>query len=376
VRDVGHTLIFGPTGNGKSTLVGLICAQFLRYPRAQIFIFDKGLSAYPLCKAVGGAHYAIASGQGAPAFYPLKHLDTPMELNRACEWIALLLECQGKTVTDQHRKEIRRALIHLADQEKRTLTHYQSTVQDQSIKDALAFYTLSGAMGEVLDAEDTPFSQARLHVFEMEELLRRGPASFLPTIAHIFNEIEIRCQQQDPTLIVVEELPHFLQGNFGQTLETWFREKRKSNVSVVGVDQTLAKIMESPCCHSILENCFTYLFLPNLEADTELNAPYYRKLGLTDRQIDIIKSALPKRHYYYCSPLGRRLMDLGMGDVALSFVGVDGKKDRLRIDALIKQHSDKWVYHWLKERGLSDWAEYWLSLQCTFIPATQEKIYA
>ena len=34
VRDLGHTLVFGPTRSGKSTLLALIALQFLRYPHA------------------------------------------------------------------------------------------------------------------------------------------------------------------------------------------------------------------------------------------------------------------------------------------------------------------------------------------------------
>ena len=42
VGDVGHMLIVGPTGAGKSVLLALIALQFRRYPGAQIYIFDKG----------------------------------------------------------------------------------------------------------------------------------------------------------------------------------------------------------------------------------------------------------------------------------------------------------------------------------------------
>ncbi len=41
VGDVGHQVILGPTGSGKSTYLGFLIAQFLRYPDAQIFVFDK-----------------------------------------------------------------------------------------------------------------------------------------------------------------------------------------------------------------------------------------------------------------------------------------------------------------------------------------------
>ncbi len=46
VGDVGHTLVLGMTGGGKSTLLGLLMAQHYRYAKAQIFAFDKGYSAF------------------------------------------------------------------------------------------------------------------------------------------------------------------------------------------------------------------------------------------------------------------------------------------------------------------------------------------
>ena len=42
VGDVGHTLVVGPTGSGKSVLLALMALQFRRYDRAQVFAFDFG----------------------------------------------------------------------------------------------------------------------------------------------------------------------------------------------------------------------------------------------------------------------------------------------------------------------------------------------
>ena len=46
VQDVGHTMIAGPIGAGKSTLSAFILAQFLRYE-------------YALTKSVQGTHYHL-----------------------------------------------------------------------------------------------------------------------------------------------------------------------------------------------------------------------------------------------------------------------------------------------------------------------------
>jgi type IV secretory pathway VirB4 component len=42
VGDVGHTLIVGPTGAGKSVLLATMILQFRRYPGSRVFVFDKG----------------------------------------------------------------------------------------------------------------------------------------------------------------------------------------------------------------------------------------------------------------------------------------------------------------------------------------------
>ena len=54
VGDVGHTLIVGPTGAGKSVLLALMALQFRRYPRSQVFAFDFGGSIRAAALAMGG----------------------------------------------------------------------------------------------------------------------------------------------------------------------------------------------------------------------------------------------------------------------------------------------------------------------------------
>ena len=54
VGDVGHTLVVGPTGAGKSVLLALIALQFRRYPGSQVFAFDFGGSIRAAALAMGG----------------------------------------------------------------------------------------------------------------------------------------------------------------------------------------------------------------------------------------------------------------------------------------------------------------------------------
>src|SRR3546814_14115037 len=80
VGDVGHMLIVGPTGAGKSVPLALLALQFRRYAGAQLYIFDQGYSARAAVMAMGDAHHAMGLdgevGQGgkASALKPLSPL--------------------------------------------------------------------------------------------------------------------------------------------------------------------------------------------------------------------------------------------------------------------------------------------------------------
>jgi type IV secretion system protein VirB4 len=78
----------------------------------------------------------------------------------------------------------------------------------------------------------------------------------------------------------------------------------------------------------------------------------YTLFGLNDVEIEIIAMAAKKREYYVVSPEGRRLIDLGLGPVALAFAGVSAKEDVARIKALRDAEGDLWPRAWLQEQGI------------------------
>ena len=64
VGDVGHSLIVGPTGAGKSVLLALMALQFRRYDQSQVFIFDKGRSTRAAALMMGGTALDLGPGCG------------------------------------------------------------------------------------------------------------------------------------------------------------------------------------------------------------------------------------------------------------------------------------------------------------------------
>jgi type IV secretory pathway VirB4 component len=81
-------------------------------------------------------------------------------------------------------------------------------------------------------------------------------------------------------------------------------------------------------------------------------------MGLNERELEIMQVSVPKQHYYVVSKLGRRLVDLGVGKVALSWVGVNGREERQIVETVMEQFPDTWREEWLRLKGLQSWADY------------------
>lgn len=362
--DLGHTAIIGPTGSGKSTLLATIVAQHFRYPKAQVYAFDKGYSMLPLVSAAGGQHYDIAGEDPDLAFCPLSRVDEPSEQAWAAEWLESLCELQGLAITPAHRSEIFRAVVHLGQStdapEQRTMTNMLVSLQDQHLRDALQPYTLRGMAGHLLDAEKDGLEQDRFQVFELEHLMNKGEKLVLPVLTYLFHRIEQRFQGQ-PTLLVLDEAWVMLgHPAFKAKIREWLKVLRKANVAVVFATQSLSDLTRSGIADVIFESCPSKILLPNAEAMTENLRPLYQSIGLNTRQIEIISMAAPKRQYYQIHPDGRRLFDLNLSGAELAFVGATGKEDLARIRE-IKAGGQSWPAQWLRERGEPEAAMLWES---------------
>jgi len=361
VSDVGHTLILGPTGSGKSTLVGLLMAQFFRYPGAQVFLFDKDYSAYVLAHACGAEYYDIAGDEErGRAFTPLAGIDRSHDRRWAQEWLEVLLDLQSITPTPAQRTALWRALELLAESPSRTMTDLVHTLQDESLREALAHYTLSGPLGHLLDAQTDDLGEGRFQVFEMSHLMALGQKHLVPILLYLFHRVEQRLEEGSPSLLIVEEAwVTALHSLFGNAVESWLRTLRKKNAAVVFVSQSVADVVNSPRRDIILESCPTKILLPNPEAESDHVRRLYEGIGLNRRQVQILATALPKRQYYVLSPLGRRLISLGLGPIALSFVGMAGREAIVQVNEQVTTHGRKWPAAWLRSRGLETAAKAW-----------------
>ena len=361
VGDVGHTLVVGPTGAGKSVLLSLMGLQFRRYQDAQIFAFDFGGSIRIAALAMGGDWHDLGGGltEGAAdtvSLQPFASIDRTKDRAWASDWVIALLRREGVAVTPEVKEHVWTALTSLssAQIDERTLTGLSLLLPSNDLKQALRPFCLGGAHGRLLDAETENLGKASVQAFETEGLI--GTAAAPAVLSYLFHRIGDRLDGR-PTLVIIDEGWLALDDqDFAEQLREWLKTLRKKNASVIFATQSLSDIDGSAIAASIIESCPTRILLPNERAVEPQISKIYRRFGLNDRQIEMLARATPKKDYYCQSRRGNRLFELGLGEVALALCAASAKSDHGLIEKLLAAHGrDLFLENWLRARHL-DWA--------------------
>lgn len=352
VRDLGHTFMFGPTGAGKSTHLAMLAAQLRRYPDMKIYVFDKGMSMYPLTRAAGGSHFSISADNRSLSFCPLQNTKTGTEKAFAREWIETVVRLNGLETGPGRRNAIAQSLANMGGKGRRSLSAFYSIVQDEKIREVLESYTVNSPLGKMLDAEEDSLTLSTFSTFEIEDLMNMEDRFSLPVLLYLFHCIERGLNGQPAAIILDEAWLMLGHPVFREKIREWLKVMRKANCLVLMATQSLSDAANSGILDVILESTATKIFLPNVHATDPDAAELYRRMGLNNRQIEILSKAVPKRQYYYVSEQGRRLYDLAAGPLALSFAGVSDRESIAAIRDLEQEYGDEWIHPWLERRSL------------------------
>jgi type IV secretion system protein VirB4 len=364
VGDVGHTLIVGPTGAGKSVLLSILALQFRRFIGAQVIIFDRGRSARAAALAMGGECIELGL-EGSLSLQPLARIDEAGEIAFALQWVTALLTAEGVRVTPDVKDAAWTALQSLASAPKaeRTLTGLAVLMQSSALVAALAPYTLEGAYGRLLDGSAEQLAEVDVLHFEIEQLMQHK-GLIPPVLTYLFHRLEGRFgspqahgSSSRPTLLILDEAWTFLDDPmFAARIREWLKTLRKKNVAVVFATQSLADVERSSIAPALIESCPTRIFLPNDRALEPQARAVYERFGLNARQIEILGVATPKRDYYAQTARGNRTFELGLGPVALALTAASSPDDHRLIDRCLGEgKATTFTARFLHAKGLG-WA--------------------
>lgn len=318
---VGHMMIVGQTGGGKSTALIFTAMQFAKYG-GRVFFFDKRRTAMPATICAGGRHHDFGTFESTDAgVQPLRYLDTSGDLAATDSWIRSLLNDKKVNLNESDRAEITRTLNLLKQyhRQNRTLINFQSLIQSRTVKKALADYTTGSFSSIFGGAGDELDENLWWTTFELDNVLK-NPEISRPLLRFLFDYIT-RSLGDVPTLIVVDEAYDFLSDDyFSEKFNEMLRQFRKLNAAVLMATQASADLFnDEKISIAITNNITNRIFLPSTEISQQKVRNTLKELQLTDAQLDLLQRAKPKQDYLFQTPKGVKLASLDLRYIAQAF---------------------------------------------------------
>jgi type IV secretion/conjugal transfer VirB4 family ATPase len=272
-RALGHTLVFGSSNSGKTTLVNFLLSQSLRFKDLRIILFDRQRGQ----RVFAETHDATYSDLGADT--PLNPFLLPdTSINRA-----FLSQMIGDMAgLDEPNPAIEFAIdliFRNLKPDERSLNNALSAFSPSSetefnLTTALKSYSGSGKYAHYFNAkkDGLDFKSSRIATFNVDLIIDDSKilGLLLNYIFHRIRLISMSSATNDPKphIIFADELPKLLESEaFAKRVKETVLEARKLDGVFIGAAQTPQAITDHPIGKSILSSFANFIFFPDALAD-------------------------------------------------------------------------------------------------------------
>jgi type IV secretion system protein VirB4 len=324
VGDLGHTLIIGPSGAGKTVVQNFLMAQLEKTGAQQIFI-DKDRGAEIYVRSAGGIYLTLKNGEPT-GFAPLRALEYgPRNLVFLGRLIRQLVTPPGGTLGVTQERMIDEGLAslgRLAPENRSILALRQLLGQrdPEGIGARLEKWSRGGSLGWVFDNEIDALSlDAPFLGFDMTDFLD-NPEVRTPIMMYMFHRIDGLLDGRRLVIDIDEFWKALGDDAFRAFAQDGLKTYRKQNAFLVFGTQSPADALRSDISHSIMEQVATKILLPN---------PYGREtdyidgLGLTQAEFKLVRHDL--------NPESRRFLIKQGHDSIVVELDLGGLSDELAV---------------------------------------------
>jgi type IV secretion system protein VirB4 len=295
-KDTGHTFICGPTGCGKSVLIGFLAAMLSRQGATQV-IFDKDRGLEILVRALGGTYLPLRNGVPT-GFNPLQLAPTAQNVEFLKVWLRALVR-GAVPLSVREEADLDNALtgtlaIEPSARRLSRLIEFTDATRGEGIHARLSRWCEStgGDYAWVFDnPEDSLVGQLSgaalcgVDVTDfLDNVLTRSPVTLylFHVIRSLLDGRRFVCWMDEFWRLLAD--PAF--ENFAKDgPKTW----RKLNAVMAVATQSASDVLESRISRTIIEQTPTKILFPNPGASA---AEYIEGFGLSEREFRLIKEQL------------------------------------------------------------------------------------
>ena len=298
VRDVGHTMIIGPTGAGKTVLLNFLCAQAQKF-QGKLFFFDKDRGAEIFVRAIRG-RYMTPSTAKVSGFNPFQLEDNDDNRSFLVEFLKTLVAVGNQPLPAHEVDRINEAVVGnyklpKSQRKLRNIAPFMGVGGPGTLAGRLAMWHSDGSHCKLFDNDEDliDFESAKTFGIEMGEILR-DKFSIGPVLLYLFHRIQSSLKG-NPTMIVLDEAWALIDNPvFAPKIKDWLKVLRKLNTFVVFATQSVEDAAKSSISDTLVQQTATQIFLPNLKA-TKI---YREVFMLSEREFNLVKTTDPSTRFF------------------------------------------------------------------------------
>ncbi len=304
-RDVGHTLMLGATGSGKSFTLNFLLVQALQY-KPRVLVLDLGGSYRALTQFLGGGYLEVSPEKDAIPLRPFSLEPTERTIQFLSAWVLRLLRIGGWEGSSGDLSEVRARIedLYALAPARRSLGNLVRSLP-APMWPALSRWHGSGAWGKWFDhppVEGADLTLADWQVIDLAGAVEHEDwcaAALLYLLERLRTEIESPAEATRLKLMVVDEAWRYLRdpvvlGRLTEAARTW----RKRNAALILATQSVTDITETAGAAALLESMPTRIFLANPDFPAAGQATFQ----LNDDELRTVRELEPKRELYLRRP--------------------------------------------------------------------------
>jgi type IV secretion system protein VirB4 len=334
-EDVGHALIQGATGAGKSFLLNFIITHAQKYDPITV-IFDLGGSYEKVTTMLGGSTWRMGLTQRAFTINPFCLPPTQENLHFLFSFVRVLIQSSGQyqltMIDDRDLFDAVGNLYALDVAQRRLIT--LGNMLPRSLGQYLHRWVQGGPYAEFFDnAEDTLTFQ-RTQCFDFEGL-EKFPLVLEPLLFYVLHRASASIQDRESAstlkLFVLDEAWRFardptVKAYITEALKTW----RKRNAAMLLATQSSEDFAATDLLRTVIESCPTKFFLANPGMDVERARELFH---LNHTEAELITRLLPRQQALLKRPDLSKVINLHV-DPESYWIYTNTPPDNARLQAL------------------------------------------
>jgi type IV secretion system protein VirB4 len=293
--EVGHTLILGMTGSGK-TFLSVFLVQSAQKYQPRTYIFDIGGSYESVTRIFGGTYVNVGRESRDFTINPFSLPQTAENLQFLFSFFRVLIEgrAQHYRMDFKEEQKLWNAIerVYMLEPGQRTVSNLASIIGE--MKDRLHRWTRMGQYGFLFDNAEDTLTFAPFQTFNFKGW-NDAPEVLEPLLFYVLhragNEISDPQKLAIFKMFLLDEAWLFFRNEtirnyVVQAQKTW----RKHRAAMVLATQSLKELQESGLLPVVAECCPTKIFLANPEMD---RAVYAEAFHLNDTELDLMAGLVP-----------------------------------------------------------------------------------